>query len=620
MGTITKKSRKRKPEGEYSVQGTLRYVLKLFGREMGAKGILICMGQAVSGILYPFLSAALAGVIVAALSGGGSAGEILLTVGGYVALQQAFRLLAGYLAQYGGGVFFQFRMQMEIPLYRNCLGADAAFLESDEGQKKMAGALGAVFWGNGHGFEAYMRELVRLMTNLGGFLLYAFVIGSRSLPLLVLILLSAVLTAGASLLAKRREAGLEKENDSNRAALAYLRKITVDTVNGKDIRLYRMDRWLLGAFEKAIDRFTRLRGKGRAAYMAAGLFGKGLSFLKNLLIYGFLILQMAQGRMTVAAFLIYTGLTSGFDSWLTACFSALQEFFRQDITIAKFRAFEDAVAAGKRGKWGDAVPERAGQAHEIRLEQVCFRYPGSETDTIHNLNLTIRSGERLALVGANGAGKTTLVKLLCGLYRPDSGRILLDGQELGELSEEACFREFSVVFQDVFTFSFSLMENVSCAREEATDMDRLRDSLTRAGLMEKVNGLEQGVHTPLNRDLGENGVSLSGGELQKLMLARSLYKGAPVVILDEPTAALDPIAEGEMYEKYDELLQGRTGVFISHRLSSTRFCDRIVFLENGRMVEEGTHEELMKNGGAYANMFSVQAQYYREGEEAGGLG
>ena len=322
MGTITKKSRKRKPEGEYSVQGTLRYVLKLFGREMGAKGILICMGQAVSGILYPFLSAALAGVIVAALSGGGSAGEILLTVGGYVALQQAFRLLAGYLAQYGGGVFFQFRMQMEIPLYRNCLGADAAFLESDEGQKKMAGALGAVFWGNGHGFEAYMRELVRLMTNLGGFLLYAFVIGSRSLPLLVLILLSAVLTAGASLLAKRREAGLEKENDANWEALAYLRRITVDTVNGKDIRLYRMDRWLLGAFEKAIDRFTRLRGKGRAAYMAAGLFGKGLSFLKNLLIYGFLILQMAQGRMTVAAFLIYTGLTSGFDSWLTACFSA----------------------------------------------------------------------------------------------------------------------------------------------------------------------------------------------------------------------------------------------------------------------------------------------------------
>ena len=223
-------------------------------------------------------------------------------------------------------------------------------------------------------------------------------------------------------------------------------------------------------------------------------------------------------------------------------------------------------------------------------------------------------------MGRNGSGKTTFVKLLCRLYDPTEGTILLNGVDIRKYDEQEYRRLFSVVFQDVFTFSFSLMENVSCAEEEATDMDRLRDSLTRAGLMEKVNGLEQGVHTPLNRDLGENGVSLSGGELQKLMLARSLYKGAPVVILDEPTAALDPIAEGEMYEKYDELLQGRTGVFISHRLSSTRFCDRIVFLENGRMVEEGTHEELMKNGGAYANMFSVQAQYYREGEEAGGLG
>ncbi len=446
MKTKMKKSRNSKAEKEYSVPDTLRYVLRLFVREMGGKGILVCMGQTVSGILYPFLSAALAGVIVAAFSGGGSAGEILITVGGYVALQQAFRLLAGYLVQVGEGVIFQFRIQMGIPLYRSCLEADAAFLESDEGQKKMAGALEAVFRGDWNGFEAYMRELVRLVTNLGGFLLYAFVIGNRSMPLFALILFSAVLTAGASLLAKRRETVLEKENDANWEALAYLRKITVDTVNGKDIRLYRMDRWLLGAFEKVINRFTELRGKGKAAYMAAGLFGKGLSFMKNLLIYGFLILQMVQGRMTVAEFLIYTGLVSGFDTWLTAFFSALQEFFHQDIIIGKFHAFEDAVAAGKRGKWGSAVPERAGQAHEIRLEQVCFRYPGSETDAIHDLNLTIRPGERLALVGANGAGKTTLVKLLCGLYRPDSGRILLDGQELGELTEETCFREFSVVF------------------------------------------------------------------------------------------------------------------------------------------------------------------------------
>ena len=176
-------------------------------------------------------------------------------------------------------------------------------------------------------------------------------------------------------------------------------------------------------------------------------------------------------------------------------------------------------------------------------------------------------------------------------------------------------REMVVVFQDVFAFSFPLAENVSCVAKGQEEDKRLRESLQKAGLWEKASSLPRGTATAMNRDLDEAGVSLSGGELQKLMLARALYKDAPVVILDEPTAALDPIAESEMYEKYDAMIREKTGIFISHRLSSTRFCDRILFLEEGRIIEEGSHAKLMEQEGAYAKLFDLQARYYQKKRE-----
>ena len=248
------------------------------------------------------------------------------------------------------------------------------------------------------------------------------------------------------------------------------------------------------------------------------------------------------------------------------------------------------------------------------MDNVSFRYPGTEKDILHNINLTIPAGERLAIVGLNGAGKTTLVSLLCGLLDPTEGRVLLNGKDICIFDRQAYYRLFSTVFQNFSLLKISLAEEISLQMEH-TDRERVQLCLEKAGLLEKVCELPKGMDTHTNRDIWEDGVQLSGGQIQRLLLARALYRDAPILLLDEPTAALDPLAENELYLKYDEMTAGKTSLFISHRLASTRFCDRVLFLKNGSIAEEGTHETLMKAGGEYAALFEVQSQYYQEGRE-----
>ena len=241
-----------------------------------------------------------------------------------------------------------------------------------------------------------------------------------------------------------------------------------------------------------------------------------------------------------------------------------------------------------------------------------FAHEGSDTNLFENISLTISEGEKVALVGMNGAGKTTLIKLLCGLYKPKSGRILVDGIDILEFNIYDYFKEISVVFQDVFPFAFTIAQNVACDSTSNIDYKRVYEVLCLAGLKEKIDSLKDGINSVMCKDLDENGIVFSGGEMQKLMLARALYKDAGMIILDEPTAALDPLAESEMYEKYNSFVHDKTSIFISHRLSSTRFVDRILFMKDGKIIEEGSHEDLIKLNGEYAYMFDVQAHYYQK--------
>ena len=603
-----KKKKKADKTKQYSLWDNCRYALRQLRQKEGDIGMAVCGGDVALGILLPFLEAALAGAVAAILTSGRRPEAILLLVAGYVVLLQTVRFLQGHLRNLRFKTLFLLRIDMGMDFFRKTVWMDGQSLESAQGQKKRKDAGRNLYSGNGQGIEAYTKAWCDLVMQLIGLVLYGAIVGQVSLILLAILVMQTLLVSYLHTKAGKRAYAMEDEIEKKWGIFQYLRRETVVPSNGKDIRMYRMDKWFLGMFHGLIDRVCALIDRQQTGYMAAGMAENLLTFARSMVVYGWLVREMAAGNMTIPSFLLYVGIVAGFGAWMNGLFGAWRQILENEKLMDDYRDFMDFGVVEE----GRQAPERPGRTHEIRFEHVCFRYEGSEEDTIRDLNLTIRPGERLALVGPNGAGKTTLIKLLCGLYRPTSGTVYLDGRDIQSLDQRAVFREFAVVFQDVFAFSFPLADNVSCVDCGREDSERLRESLEKAGLWERVQALPKGAQTFMNKDLDEAGVALSGGEVQKLMLARALYKDAPMVILDEPTAALDPIAESEMYERYDELVHGRTAVFISHRLSSTRFCDRILFLENGRITEEGTHGEPMQRGGAYAELFSIQARYYKE--------
>ncbi|MGN0507387.1 MAG: ABC transporter ATP-binding protein [Lachnospiraceae bacterium] len=603
----------RKKNQSYSLWSNYVYTFKEMRKLEGAGAIVLCVASAILQIVQPFLMMVLPSVAVALMTSGKKPGILLFLLVGYVLLLQLLRLITGYVESKCNSMLFLFRIDSVDTFHESCLKIDYQLMESEEGKKKMDGSLRNVYSGNESGIEAFVKNLIQAMVFFGGMLVYAFLIGTLQ-PLLLLLI--ALLTGIVTLVNTRAEKKGRKINETEfwkaYREMQYLNAETLNTANGKDIRLYRMKRWFSEEFQNIIGKLAGADQREQNQYLAARMTERVLALFRDAFVYAYLIWQMAQGNMEVSAFLLYAGIAAGFGGLMSGFSTRMQGILRDNRLMREHREF---VELAERQGTGTEQLAAAGLLHEIRFEHVSYCYEGQEENTVKDVTLTIKPGEKLALVGMNGAGKTTLIKLLCGLYHPTAGTIYIDGQDSSTLSKKEYYKEFSVVFQDVFAFAFPLSDNVSCRRQEDTDKLRLKSCLKRAGLWEKVQSLPKREETILNKDLDAEGVVLSGGEMQKLMLARALYKDAPVVILDEPTAALDPIAESSLYEKYYEMTKDKTSIFISHRLSSTRFCDRILFMENGRITEEGSHEELMLRKGAYANMYEVQARYYKNKQQ-----
>lgn len=460
--------------------------------------------------------------------------------------------------------------------------------------------------------EAIWETMTGLLQNSLGFLIYLAMLSYVN-PLLIAVITATALTG--YFLNKSLSGYSYRHREEEEACLHPLNCFTsyaeADNM-AKDIRLFGMRPWLEQMYAKAWAAYRLFHKRVQNVYLLGAAADLVLSFLRNGFAYAYLIRMVLNDDLSIAMFLLYFAAVGNFSGWIDGILNQLVTLHTQSLDLSNVREYLE-YPEPFRFEEGEPLAPDCAQPYEIRLEDVCFRYDGAEQDTLSHVNLTLHPGEKLAIVGPNGAGKTTLIKLLCGFLDPSSGRVLLNGKDIREYNRRDYYKMFSAVFQDFNLVPVTVAANVA-QTEKSIDLPRVRDCIAMAGLTEKIESLPEQYESLLNRSVYEDATMLSGGETQRLMLARALYKNAPFVVLDEPTAALDPIAEADLYGKYNEMTHGRSSVYISHRLASTRFCDRILLIRNGQIEEEGTHNELLARGGSYAELYEVQSRYYREEE------
>ena len=464
--------------------------------------------------------------------------------------------------------------------------------------------------GNNEAAEHIWQTLTMLLKNIGGFLVYLTILSRIDPVLLLVVIFTCVLGYLASRYANNWRYQHREEEEIYFQKKRYIRNKAESLELAKDIRIFGLQNWLKELLDQIHDLYLDFSLQCEGVEVLADLAEVLLTMARNGIAYVYLIHMALEEGLSVSEFLLYFTAVSTFTQWVVGILKELNALHKESLDISCLREFLDYPEPFHFAD-GAEVPQAAG--YELRLQNVSYRYPGAEKDTIHALTLTVHPGEKLAIVGLNGAGKTTLVKLLCGLLDPTQGVVLLNGQDIRIFNRKQYYTLFSAVFQEFSLLDVTVAEQIAQTRE-GMDGKRMADCAEKAGLTAFLEKLPQGLQTHMGRDVYLDGVLFSGGQTQRLMLARALYKDGPILLLDEPTAALDPLAENDIYQKYSAMTAGKTSVFISHRLASTRFCDRILFLADGGIREEGTHESLLALGGAYAQLFEVQSRYYQEGK------
>ena len=605
----------KKASSNYTIAGNCLFMLR-HGWQWEKKIVLFSICWIVFSVAEHVLTLFAAPRILSLIQEKASVGELIRTILFFILSLMIARSIIEYCQEnYIFGKIIV-RSGFKIRLRQAFAHTSYPNTEDPEALKKLTAAMEATQRGSASATETIWHSMSDLVLALICFLFYLYLLTDLNLLLAIVV----IVTTAASFLISRRLNSWEYRHRNEKAGhlrkMTYVEKRTADLTFGKDIRLFGMQQWLEDVYASSLRMFRRFIDRSEKSVLLGTTIDALLTVLRNGFAYYYLIHRVLAGTMNAPQFVLYFAAFTGFSAWVSQIMESALALQRDSLTISQFREY-DHIEEPFLLEEGKPIDRAMLSSCEFRLEHVSFRYPGAEEDTLHDINLTVHPGEKIAVVGLNGAGKTTLIKLILGLYDPTEGRVLLNGTDIRVYNRNAYYTLFSALFQQMTVMDVTLAENVAQIPEDEIDREKLTDCLEKAGLLQKVKDLPKGADTPIGKKIFDDGIELSGGETQRLMLARALYKDAPVLVLDEPTAALDPIAEDRLYHQYQSMTAGKTSFFVSHRLASTRFCDRILLIEDHRIKEQGTHTELINAGGSYARLFEVQSRYYKEGEEEG---